>query len=215
MMNSADESGPTSRFLLGVTGNIATGKSTVVRRLVEHGAINVDADLVYRELVDAGQPLLQAIAERFGRRVIAVDGSLDRQVLGEIVFSDPDALRQLDELTHPAVIEEIDRRIAKITSGVVVIDAVKLIESGHADQCDAVWVVVAAADVQVTRLMQRNTLSAVEARRRVDAQPPVEAKVARADRVIDNSGTLQETHTQVDAGWQEIWDGLIQGDAVT
>lgn len=192
------------RFVLGVTGNIASGKSTVVRRLVEHGATGIDADIVYRELVGPGQPLLNRLAARFGNEIVDDDGSLDRPALGAIVFNDPAALRDLDALTHPAVIAEIDRRVGDIDSGVVVIDAVKLVESGHADHCDRVWVVTIEPNVQMTRLMERNTLSAVEARRRVEAQPPMGPKLARADRVIDNSGSLDRTRAQIDAGWQEI-----------
>lgn len=198
------------KFVLGVTGNIASGKSTVVRRLVEHGAIGIDADIVYRELVGPGQPLLQRLVEQFGEGIVAADGSLDRAALGRIVFSDPEKLRELDELTHPAVIAEIDRRVDAITSGVVVIDAVKLIESGHADHCDQVWVVTIDTEVQMTRLMERNRLPAEEARRRIEAQPPMAPKLARADRVIDNSGTLEETMAQVDAGWREI-ERLMSG----
>lgn len=202
MSPSADP--PRNRFVLGVTGNIASGKSTVVRRLEEHGAVGIDADLVYRELVGPGQPLLKQLADHFGDRIIARDGRLDRPALGSIVFSDPERLRELDELTHPAVIAEIDRRVDAIDSGVVVIDAVKLVESGHADHCDQVWVVTIDTDAQMTRLMNRNRLPAEEARRRIEAQPPMAAKLARADRVIDNSGTLEETMAQVDAGWREI-----------
>jgi dephospho-CoA kinase len=212
----ASESTPTScrerrKFVLGVTGNIASGKSTVVRRLVEYGAIGIDADLVYRELVGPGQPLLRTLADHFGAHIIAPDGSLDRPALGAIVFSDPDKLRELDALTHPAVIAEIDRRVAEIDTGVVVIDAVKLVESGHADHCDSVWVVAIDTEAQVTRLMNRNTLPVLEARRRVEAQPPMAPKLARADRVIDNSGTLEETMAQVDAGWREIMRVMGQG----
>ena len=192
------------KFVLGVTGNIASGKSTVVNRLVEHGAIAFDADLVYRELVGPGQPLLASLADHFGEHIVAPDGSLDRAALGTIVFSDPEKLRELDALTHPAVIAEIDRRVAEMHEGVIVIDAVKLIESGHADHCDSVWVVTTDTEAQVQRLAKRNRLSPLEARRRVEAQPPMAAKLARADRVIDNSGTIEDTMTQVDAGWREI-----------
>jgi dephospho-CoA kinase len=192
------------KFVLGVTGNIASGKSTVVRRLVEHGAVAFDADLVYRELVGPGQPLLATLAVHFGDHIIAPDASLDRAALGAIVFSDPAKLRELDELTHPAVIAEIDRRVAAIDQGVVVIDAVKLVESGHADHCHSVWVVTTDTEAQVQRLAKRNRLSLLEARRRVEAQPPMAAKLARADRVIDNSGEIEDTMAQVDAGWREI-----------
>lgn len=192
------------KYVLGVTGNIATGKSTVLRTLAELGAHTIDADLVYRELVEPGTPLVRSLADRFGSGILNDDGSLDRAALGGIVFSDSDALRDLDRLTHPAVIAEIDQRVDTIPEGLVVIDAVKLIESGHADHCDEVWVVIADTDAQVTRLMERTILSEVEARRRVDAQPPVGPKLARADRVIDNSGSLDSTMEQVTAGWREI-----------
>jgi dephospho-CoA kinase len=192
------------KFVLGVTGNIATGKSTVVKRLVEHGAIAIDADLVYRELVGPGQPLLATLAAHFGDQIVAPDGALDRAALGAIVFSDPEKLAELDALTHPAIIAEMDRRVAAIDHGVVVIDAVKLIESGHADHCESVWVVTSDTEAQVQRLAKRNRLTLLEARRRVDAQPPMAAKLARADRVIDNSGEIEHTMAQVDTGWREI-----------
>jgi dephospho-CoA kinase len=191
-------------FTLGLTGNIASGKSTVSGMLRELGATVIDSDLVYRELVGPGQPLLASLAKRFGPDVIAPDGSLDRPALGAIVFSDPAALADLDRLTHPAVIAEVDRRVAAVPTGVVVLDAVKLIESGHADRCDAVWVVTTSPDEQVTRLMRRNTLSAGEARRRVAAQPPLAEKLARADVVIDNSGTIEQTREQVERAWRNL-----------
>jgi dephospho-CoA kinase len=191
-------------FTLGLTGNIASGKSTVSGMLREMGATVIDSDLVYRELVGPGQPLLASLAKRFGPDIIAPDGSLDRPALGTIVFSDPAALADLDRLTHPAVIAEVDRRVAAVPTGVVVLDAVKLIESGHADRCDAVWVVTTSPDEQVTRLMRRNTLSAGEARRRVAAQPPLAEKLARADVVIDNSGTIEQTREQVERAWRNL-----------
>lgn len=194
------------RIVLGVTGNIATGKSTVVGILRELGARHIDADLVYRDLVAPGQPLLATLAEHFGDGIIADDGSLDRKALGAIVFSDPEKLKELDELTHPAVIAESDRRAGEIREGVVVLDAVKLIESGHADDCDEVWLVTAPEDVQVRRIMQRNGVDADEARRRVAAQPPLEPKLERADAVIDNSGTLDELRARVLDEWNAMLD---------
>ncbi len=191
-------------FMLGVTGNIASGKSTVTGMLAELGAAVIDSDLVYRELVGAGTPLLARLAERFGGHIVADDGSLDRGALGEIVFADPGALRDLDRITHPVVIAEVDRRVDAIPDGVVVLDAVKLIESGHADRCDAVWVVVTDPEEQVTRLMKRNNLPAEEARRRVAAQPPIGAKLARADLVIDNSDSRDETREQVARAWRAL-----------
>ena len=192
------------RIVLGITGNIASGKSTVVRMLKDHGAHHIDADLVYRELVGPGQPLLARLVERFGASIVAPDGGLDRKALGAIAFSDPAALADLDALTHPAVIAEIDRRAEAIREGVIIIDAVKLIESGHADHCDAVWLVTAPVEAQVTRLMNRNTLSRAEALRRVAAQPSLEPKIARADRIIVNSGSLEQLQAQVDAAWHDL-----------
>jgi len=192
------------RIVLGVTGNIATGKSTVVRILKDLGAHHIDADLVYHDLVAPGQPLLRTLAGRFGDGIVAPDGGLDRKALGKVVFSDPRALADLDALTHPAVIAEIDRRADAIREGVILIDAVKLIESGHADHCDAVWLVTAPPEVQVTRLMERNTLPKAEALRRVAAQPPLEPKIARADRIIENAGSLDDLRAQVEAAWREL-----------
>ena len=191
-------------YILGVTGDIATGKSTVTGMLAGLGAVVIDSDLVYRELVGPGTPLLHHLAGRFGDGIVGADGALDRRALGAIVFADANALADLDRIAHPAVIAEVDRRIGLIAGGIVVLDAVKLIESGHADHCDAVWVVIADPDVQVTRLMKRNKLPELEARRRVRAQPPLEAKLARADLVIDNSGSREETRAQVDRAWRGL-----------
>lgn len=192
------------RIVLGVTGNIATGKSTVVGILRELGAHHIDADLVYRDLVAPGQPLLARLGEHFGDAIIDGDGSLDRKALGAIVFNDPHRLRELDELTHPAVIEETDRRAGAIREGVIVMDAVKLVESGHAEVCDEVWLVTAPEEMQMRRVMKRNGVDADEARRRVAAQPPLEPKMERADVVIDNSGTLAELRQQVLDEWREM-----------
>jgi len=191
-------------FILGVTGNIASGKSTVTGLLAELGATVIDSDLVYRELAAPGTPLLARLAKRFGDEIVGDDGSLDRRRLGAIVFADPEALHDLDRITHPAVIAEVDQRVAAKTDGLVVLDAVKLIESGHADRCDAVWVVVTEPEEQVTRLMKRNSLPAEEARRRVAAQPPIGPKLARADFVIDNSGSRDETREQVERAWRAL-----------
>lgn len=192
------------RFVLGVTGNIASGKSTVTTVLAKLDAIVIDSDLVYRKLVGAGQPLLSLLAERFGPEIIAGDGSLDRHALGGIVFSDPAALRDLDRITHPAVINEVDVRVARIDDGLIVLDAVKLVESGHAERCDAVWVVMTSPENQVRRLMERNRLPESEARRRVDAQPSLDAKLARADLLIDNNGTRDRTRERVVQGWTQL-----------
>lgn len=189
------------KFVLGVTGNIAVGKSTVVDMLAERGATVIDSDRVYHELIAPGKSLLDRIRDRFGDGVIQFNGALDRKALGAIVFSDAAALADLDRLTHPAVIAEVDRRVAA-ARGVVVIDAVKLIESGHADTCDTVWLVVAESNQQVARLVQGRGLEPADAERRVAAQPPLGRKLARADVIIDNSGTIAATEAQVAEAWQ-------------
>ncbi|MDQ3540994.1 MAG: dephospho-CoA kinase, partial [Chloroflexota bacterium] len=148
--------------------------------------------------------LLSLLAKRFGSGIIAQDGSLDRPSLGAIVFSDPAALADLDRITHPAVIAEVDARVARINDGLVVLDAVKLVESGHADRCDAVWVVVTDPCIQIRRLMERNRLPESEARQRVDVQPSLDAKLARADLVIDNNGSRDETRERVVQAWNQL-----------
>ncbi|MCO5214873.1 MAG: dephospho-CoA kinase [Thermomicrobiales bacterium] len=192
------------RFILGVTGNIATGKSTVVRMLGARGAHHIDADAVYHELITPGMPLLRALVDHYGDSILADDGSLNRKALGAIVFSDPVKLAELDALTHPAVIAESDRRAFAIDHGVVILDAVKLIESGHAEICDAVWLVTCPEEIQVQRLMARNNLDEAGARRRIAAQPPLAPKRARADLEIVNDGSLEDLEAKVAEAWETI-----------
>lgn len=193
-----------SRFILGVTGNIATGKSTVVEMLVDKGAHHIDSDVVYHVLVAPGMPLLTELVEHFGSGILASDGSLDRKALGAIVFSDKSKLAELDALTHPAVIAEADRRAFAIADGVVILDAVKLIESGHYEVCDAVWLITAPIETQVQRLMARNHLDESEARRRVAAQSPLGPKREVADLEIVNDGSIEDLRAKVDAAWASL-----------
>lgn len=193
-----------SRFILGVTGNIATGKSTVVKMLVEKGAHHIDSDVVYHELIAPGQPLLAKVVEHFGHGILSEDGSLDRKALGAIVFSDKDKLKELDALTHPVILAEVDRRAFAIEDGVVILDAVKLIESGHYEVCDAVWLITAPEAVQVQRVMSRNNVDEAEAQKRVAAQSPLGPKRAVADLEIVNDGSLDELREKVDAAWHTL-----------
>ena len=191
-------------FVIGLTGNIACGKSTVLRLLAGLGAETIDADAVYHELIAPEAPLWRALRDRFGDSIVAPDGSIDRRALGGIVFADPAALADLDALTHPAVVAEIRRRIAMSESAVVAVDAVKLIESGLDATCDRVWIVTCGREQQIARLMARNGWSREEAERRVDAQPPLTPKLARADLVIDNRGAPEETRCQVEPAWDAL-----------
>lgn len=190
--------------LIGLTGNISTGKSTVAHMLAELGAEAIDADQVTREVMRAGTSVHAAIVEAFGSQVLTAGGEIDRRRLGEIVFADPAALARLEAIVHPATIEAVNRRVAASTARVVVIEAIKLIEAGMASGCDSVWVTTCRPDQQVARIMSARGLSQTEAEQRVQAQPPQEQKIARADVVIDTSGTLAQTRQQVQEAWRRF-----------
>ena len=190
--------------VLGVTGGIAAGKSAVMATLAGLGAETIDADVVYRDLAQPGAPLLDRLRDHFGGDIIGRDGHLDRKALGAIVFSNATKLAELDALTHPAVRAEIDARVAASSARVVAVEAVKLIESGHAATCDQVWLVVADRNAQLARLMARNGLSLKEAERRLVAQPDETARRLVADRILDNSGTLDELRRSVAAYWAAL-----------
>jgi dephospho-CoA kinase len=192
--------------LLGITGNIACGKSLVSSILRELGAEVIDADLVAHEMMQPGSEVLDAIARRFGNGVISADGALDRAALGAIVFSDPEALADLEAITHPPTVATILQRAKASQADIVVIDAIKLYESGLGDHCRRTWAIICNPDMQQQRLMERNSLSHSEAKRRIDAQPPQEDKVRRADAIIDNSGTVEDTRQQVLQAWQAFLD---------
>lgn len=194
-------------YLIGVTGNIACGKSAVLRRLAKLGAETIDADRVVHALLEPGQAAWTAVRDDFGPGVMTDDGRIDRRALAAIVFSDPAELLRLEALTHPAVRVQILAQVADAARRgvrVVVIDAIKLFEGGLADHCDEVWVVACDPAQQLARLMARNGFDEAEARRRIAAQPPQAEKVARADVVIDNSGTPDATNALVDAAWQAL-----------
>lgn len=191
-------------FLLGVTGNIACGKSTVMQRLRELGADTLDADLIYHDLIAPDEPLWQTLRETFGDGIIADDETINRRALGRIVFADPAKLTQLDRLTHPAVRVATKARIAASTKLVVAIDAVKLIESGSAQDFDQIWLVVCDPEVQIKRLMERNGFSRPDAEIRVNAQPPTEEKRDLVDHVVDNSGTIDAVREAVNRLWLKL-----------
>ncbi len=191
-------------YIIGLTGNIATGKSTVARMLSDLGATVIDADRVAHEVMRAGTPVHRAVVEAFGPEILRPDGEIDRARLGARVFSDPQALAQLEAIVHPAVLEEVARRIAAAPTPVVVVEAIKLIESGLAEAFDALWVTTCSFEEQVRRLMADRGLSRQDAQQRVHAQPPQEAKIARADVVISTNGSLEETRAQVEAAWRAL-----------
>lgn len=197
-----------TRALIGLTGNIATGKSEVARILAELGARVIDADKVAHEVMLPGGPAHAAVVEAFGREIVAADGTIDRHELGAVVFRDPAALRRLESAVHPPTIAAVGQRIAEATEPVVVIEAIKLIEAGMHRAYDALWVVTAPRSLQIARLMAARRLTREEAALRVDAQPPQEEKAALADVVIVNDGDLAELRKKVKAAWAEIWARL-------
>jgi len=193
-----------NKFLLGLTGNIACGKSTVLRQLHELGAFVIDADALIHDILRKDGLAYPQVVSEFGTRILRDDGEIDRRALGDIVFSDPERLKRIEEIEHPIVRRVIDEQISEAPGPVVVLDAIKLIESGWADKCNAVWVVTCRRDQQVERLVSTRGYSEQEAEMRIGAQSPQEAKVARATTVIDNSGTLAQTREQVAAAWEAI-----------
>jgi dephospho-CoA kinase len=191
-------------YRIGLTGNIACGKSAIGAMLAARGAEYVDADRLVHALMEPGTPENERIVARFGSRVRAPDRRIDRVALGGIVFRDPSALRDLEAILHPAVRAEIRRRLAASTAPAVVVDAIKLIESGLDRELDAVWVVTCPPAEQLRRLVEARGLTEQQARERIAAQPPQEEKVRHAAVVIDNSGSLAETERQVDEAWRRI-----------
>jgi dephospho-CoA kinase len=193
------------RLIVGLTGNIATGKSTVLHYLRQKGAYVIDADqLAHRSMQPTGQAY-DAIVAAFGSDILASDGRIDRAALGRFVFANPAALRRLEEIVHPAVFELAKNELAQTTASFVVVEAIKLLESRRLlTLCKEVWVVTADPDVQMRRLMQDRGMSAAEARQRMAAQSPQAEKVKQATRVIVNNGSPQELYAQLDAIWNEF-----------
>ena len=192
-------------LLIGLTGGIGSGKSTVSAALAERGAVVIDADAIVHELQAPGQPVLAAMVDRFGPEILDDDGALRRQAVADIVFNDADALRDLGMIVHPAVHDEIERRMAAEaeTDHVVVLDVPLLVESGRSDMAGMI-VVDVDPELAIARLVEHRSFSEADARARVARQASREERVAKADVVIDNSGTLAELEAQVDSAWAWI-----------
>jgi dephospho-CoA kinase len=192
--------------IIGLTGGIASGKTSVAALLERLGAAVVDADILSREVVEPGEEALRAIVAAFGAKVLSDDGSLNRSALGEIVFADPAARRTLEAITHPAIRARADRKLAELRAqGVrtVFYVAPLLIEAGNADRVDEIWVVYLDRESQLARLMARDALGREAAEQRIASQMPMEEKKLLGRVVIDNRGTRQELEAQVLRLWSE------------
>jgi len=193
-------------YILGLTGNIASGKTTVGLLLLELGAAEyIDADTVVHELYLPGQPLVAGLAQEFGPDIVDAEGGVDRKALGDLVLGDPARLRRLEQIVHPRVFSALSGRMRDIPEeGVGVLDAVKLVESGYSQLCHAVWLVTCPPEVQLERLIRDRVLSREDAQARLDAQGDLAAKLAAATEIIDNSGDLPHLRAQVTSAWERF-----------
>lgn len=191
--------------MLGLTGGIGSGKSTVGALLVERGAVLLDADAMVRELQQPGMPVFEAMVERFGPGVVAADGSLDRAAVAEVVFNDPEALQDLNDIVHPAVGERINQRLVELaeTDEVVVLDIPLLVE-GDRQGYAGVIVVDTDPEVALRRLVEHRGFSEADARARMANQASRDERLARADVVVRNDGSLDDLAAEVDRAWAWI-----------
>jgi len=192
------------KYAIGLTGNIATGKS-VVRKMLEHlGAYGIDADVLSHRAIMKSSPGYQPVIDTFGRWVLGANEEIDRAKLGEVVFKNPDAMLRLETIIHPLVRQALDVLVKKSSHKVVVIEAIKLLESDMNSLCDQVWVTMAPTDLQLERLIDKRNMTKREAEDRINAQLPVTAILTKADVVIENNGSFEKTWKQVYDAWQII-----------
>lgn len=194
--------------VIGLTGGIAAGKSTVARQLAERGAVIIDADALARSAVEPGSPGLAAVREHFGDEVIAPDGSLDRAALGQLIFGDEEARTALNAIVHPEVARLYRERLNELElehpDAIVIYDVPLLVEARSAGEFALIVVVHAPAEVRIDRLVALRGIDRASAEKRVSAQATDDERLAIADVVIDTSGTLESTASQVDALWNQL-----------
>ncbi len=192
-------------LVIGLTGNIATGKSTILNYLMEKCAFIIDADKLGHRVIEPGGQAYDAVVRTFGREILREDGAIDRKKLGKIVFSNPIDLGRLEKIVHPKIFDLGKQEIDENESPVIVLEAIKLLEAGlMSTLCDEIWVVTSSLTTQLRRLLEARLMEETEARRMIDLQPPQAAKVNQADRVIENDGSLVELHAQLDAIWEDL-----------
>jgi dephospho-CoA kinase len=196
------------KYVIGLTGNIATGKS-VVRKMLEHlGAYGIDADALGHRAIAKGAPGYKPVIKTFGEWILAPDGQINRSRLGKIVFNDPEALAALESIVHPLVQQAVDILIRRAQQKVIVVEAIKLIEAGMHNQYDSLWVTYASPQMQLARLMQKRGLDEATARLRIAAQSPQEEKMKLARVVIKNEGSFENTWRQVSGAWHGAFPRL-------
>ena len=198
-------------FKLGLTGGIATGKTTISNYLKTKGIPVLDADEYARKVVEPGTPGLTDIVNTFGKQVLQSDGSLNRKLLGQIIFNDMTARQTLNDITHPRIQQMMTvelQKLAKDKTPLVILDIPLLLENHNIAGADAIMVVTVPESIQLNRLMQRNNLTKEEAQGRIDAQMPLSEKEKLADFIVDNSGTIANTLTQVDKVIQKITESV-------
>lgn len=197
-------------FVIGLTGNIATGKSAVSGMLARLGATVIDADEVAHQVMERGTAVWQSIVDEFGDAILDRQGHISRPRLGARVFSDPAALARLEAIVHPAVLAVVGDRLQELgrqgagRRRVVVVEAIKLLEAGMRSRCDELWVVTAPREQQVERLQRTRGMTREQADLRIDAQPPQAEKAAVADVVIANDATIGDLEARVAREWQRI-----------
>ena len=192
------------KYVIGLTGNIATGKS-VVRKMLEHlGAYGIDADSLSHRTIAKGAPGYETVVEYFGRWVLDPEGQIDRSKLGQIVFAAPEAMEKLESIIHPLVRQAIDILVRRARQSVIVIEAIKLLEGNLHEFCDSVWVTAASKRIQLDRLVHKRGLSERNAMIRINAQGPQRNKLAAANVVIENNEDFESTWKQVAAAWKSF-----------
>lgn len=201
------------KFVIGLTGNIATGKS-VVRRMLEHlGAYTIDADALTHRVYAKGAPGYQQVIDKFGKWILNKDAEIDRAKLGNLVFSDPEAMRQLEDIVHPLVRQATDILINRAKQPVIVIEAIKLLEGELKNICNSIWVTNAPEVIQIERLMRKRGMTQEQAKERIHAQSPQSQKVNLANIVITNTGSYDELWAQVNEAWKQVIPGAKEKDA--
>ena len=198
-------------YVIGLTGGIGSGKSTVARMLERRGAKLLSADAVGHEVYEPGRPAWQEIVDAFGRDIVGADGKIDRKALGPIVFSDPKQLRRLNAITHPRMKELMGEKLAAERAGgarIAVLEAALLFDAGWDDLADEVWVTVAPPEVAAARTAERSGISVEEALSRIRAQMSNEERISRSQVVIDTDCALERTEEQVSEEWERLQERL-------